>query len=630
MPEPFRGDREALRGWCLREYNDAVVSRRGYVSQLDEYDRQYEGKPLVARKTFPWDDASNLEVPVAGTHTDTVVARLEDAYFTTMPAVIVRPQSAPWEEHADALQDYLNLISLPQARFRREKTIDLLQTAKLGTSFLWLGYHSESKIVRRRGGNGRLVKRSQVIHEGPLYRAMHPRHVIFPPETRDVQDARWIAVRSYLTWGQLLHNQQSGMYDRGAVYNIEAKGTNVVTREEQRRERRQGVTRTGTIQQWEIVDLYAHYHDGDSTDIEDVWVTFHYPSGEILRAIYNPYDHLMRPLGHSVYMFREDAMLGLGVVGMVSMIQREITTIHNYGLDNALVSNTVIVRAKRNALKRLDAHPMAVVTVDGNVDDVRFEQMGRPSPGLSMLEAQANLYAERRTGIGESNFPSAGSAQGLAGVRTPAHTAMAMLGESNRRFMLAISLSKESDKQLLLQHLLLLRQYWSTLREAAFTWDPKRAMLLDQLLREPIDALRHSLHVDTSVSTASLNEEVERQKMMVLAEFMKGYYEMFLQLIATLRQVPALAREVKVVLKGASEFALRVMRTFDVRDAERFIPDIDEQASEPAVNTDARVNQFVGNLLAGGVGGGAGGPGNGARGGATGGEGSVPGGQARG
>lgn len=587
----FKGDLTKLSSYLRREYSDAIASRRTYERMLDEWDRQYEQIPRVTYKTFPWTGASNLETPVGATHTDTIQARLESVYFATQPWVNIRSLNPRLVNNAQALQDYMNQISLPHSGYRQEKAVDLLAMTKLGTSFQWLAYETNTKRIRDERG----VARDIVTHEGPIQRFIHPRHLIFPQEARDIKNARWITIRNYETWGQVSYNAAVGRYNKDVVNKLQGRGSTNI--EDIRRMARQGINISGAPLAWQNNKTYCLYQE-DSSDVpEDLWVEWNWPSGEILKAIYNPYDHLEWPLSRSLYMVRESAFCGIGIMSMLSMIQEEITMIHNYCLDNLLAANTVVVLTKKNSVKSLDIHPMAVIDYTGDKDAIRFERLGTALSGQQVGEAAANGYAERRTGVSEGNVNRMAPQRGLSGSRTPATTTLALLGESNKRFELAIDNSKQADSGLLMQHAILLRQYWHRQRKFAEVWDAKKSRLIDELFLLPVEAFRHCVVIEVAASTTSINKDVERQNILVLGQYMREFYGLFLTFIKMELEAPNLKPIVDKVLDGITTFAERLLRTFDVRDPERFLlrrEDVGQNvATQPQGGAEDMLSAFI-------------------------------------
>lgn len=589
----YKGDYSKLSSYLRREYNDAIASRRTYERMLDEWDRQYEQIPKVARKDFPWPGASNLETPVGATHVDTVVSRLESAYFASQPWVTVRALIPRLTDHVQALQDYMNQVSLPNSGYKQEKSIDLLSTVKLGTSFQWLSYEVNTRRIRREDNSIRDI----ITHDGPIQRYIHPRHLLFPQEARDIQNSRWITIRNYETWGQVVYNAHKGVYNIDAVDNLSGRGSTNL--DDIRRLARQGISVAGSPLTWQNNKTYCLYQDSSNQPPEDLWVDWNYPSGEILKAVYNPYDHLQWPVSKSVYMLRESAFSGIGIMSMLSMIQEEITTIHNYCLDNLLAANTVVTLAKVNSVKSFDIHPMSRIDYTGDKDAVRFERLGTALSGQQVGEAAANGYAERRTGVSEGNVNRMAPQRGLSGSRTPATTTLAMLGESNKRFELAIENSKASDSVLLMQHAMLLRQYWLRQRRYASVWNASKTRLIDELFALDIEAFRHAVIIEVTASSSAVNRDIEKQNILILGEYMREFYGLFLTFVKMQIEAPQLKPIVDKIINGISTFAERLLRTFDIRDPERFLLRLDDVGAATVAQPQAGAEDFTSAFIQG-------------------------------
>jgi len=85
---------------------NSVDSRQIWQSNLEIWYKQYRG--VVAEKDFPWEDCSNLHVPITGILVDTLVSRMINPIFSTAPFVTARgasqqgPQQAPQQEGQQA------------------------------------------------------------------------------------------------------------------------------------------------------------------------------------------------------------------------------------------------------------------------------------------------------------------------------------------------------------------------------------------------------------------------------------------------------------------------------------------------------------------------------------------------
>ena len=301
-----------------------------------------------------------------------------------------------------------------------------------------------------------------------------------------------------------------------------------------------------------------------------------------LRGYLDPYTHLQRPITKTVYMLREDAFTGIGIMTMLEMIQNEITDIHNYCMDNLLAANTVVAVGRKDSVDKLKIHPMAFIETLNDPKEFSFQRIGEAMSGQQVGEAAANMYAERRTGVGDSNIPRMSSFAGAANNRMPATTTLALIGEGNKRFELAIGNSKRSDDYALMQHILLLRQHWQSLRLNAERWNAEKALRITELFAQEDEVFTNHLIIQVNASTTALNEQAEQQKMLVVADFMKEFYSLFVTFVQLLTQAPQFEEQIRTIINGISEFAKRVLRTFDIQEPERFIPTLNTPTSGAA------------------------------------------------
>lgn len=589
MVDRFRGNSETLMHWAQREYEDAIASRYGYDMLLKEWSRQYEAIPLVARRESPWQDASNLEVPEGASHTDTVFSRIEEAWFATNPWAKVNYYHPQLKDGSFALQEFINQVTLPKANYRTETPHGLLGMTKLGTSFQWCSFQNETYRYMR---NGKII--IQPVHIGPMHKYVSPRQVIVPPDARDNQRSRWIAIRSYFTWGELEHQRNLGAFDD--TDKIAHSGRVINTDANREGERESGISRSGSLLQWEIVHMFARYYNPVSKDLEEIWIVFDYPSYTLLSAMYIPYDHLMRPLTKYTYMIREGAFYGIGVMGMLSAIQEEISTIHNYTLDAMLFSNAPMISGPRNLQNVINVHPGAYLPRGNKGDEFQVFQAGMVHQSAYQSEMSSRGIGERRTGIGNESLQRLGSSPNI---RTPVGTTAMLLGETNRRFAMSISLGKEAEGSLLKQHVMLIKQFWPDMKAQAYAWNPQKARQIDDLMTLPDEVFIHGVGVELSMSTATLNRDVEKANLATLGAYMKEYYLMFLQLIQQLKVVPQMENEIRQVLDSAKELATLTLRTFDIRNAEEVLPSVDKAVSGGAGegNIGDEVDQFVSEFL---------------------------------
>lgn len=565
--ERFRGDYSKLSEWCKGEYTFALQARGPLERRMLEWQRLYEARPRVATRVWPWIGASNLEVPLIKTHVVSIEAQIEDAYFSTKPTVVCRSFREEFRDHAFALQRWLNEVELTNANFKSSRINGILSTIKFGSSFTHIQWKRQFSQIVSQG------KKQNVVHfDGPMIYYLHPNNVIWPYNTHDVQSTRWIAFRTFKTWNELISEFYEGHYSREVLEKLKGEGKRLNDPFLAQQFTNEHSSGNYNVDLWEIVTMFAFYQTDDFELPQNLWITFDYPSGLILEAFYNPLMHYQRPLFKSDYMISDGRFIGTGVCEMLEMLQNEMSDTHNYSLDNQLLANTILIAGQKNSIEKFDVHPMGIVTTFKDPkESIMPLQLGRPFSGLTQQEQIDNLYAERLTGIGD--VPQLGSFRAAGQVRTPATTALALLGQGNKRFKIAIGNAKDADTEMLRQFVQLEYQFWPLRRADAYEWSPKEARLLDELFnRLSPKAFSRNIAVEINASNEALNKTAEQQNLFILTDRMVQIFEYLIRLRQMMVEAPHLADIAQKAFDVATKWGKMLLEQFDVRDPDQYFP----------------------------------------------------------
>jgi hypothetical protein len=561
-----------LSAWCKHEYEHALASHASREARLKEWQRLHDAQPLKRYRVWPWAGASNMEMPLIRTHTATVHARVESAYFESSALMVINANDSTYREACKALQAWNNQVVLPNADYKNVKKHSLLSMTKFGSGFNQLQWKRQMSLVKLAGGGTKTVTH----HDGPMFYYIHPNNVLYPPNTKQIQTARWIGFRSFKPWNELITEFYEGHYSRQVMEDLRTQGRKLNDPFDTWRNTLDSPAGYKEPMLWEIVTIYCFYVDNEMGLPHNLWVTFHWPSGIIMEAIYNPLNHFGRPLFKADYMIEDGAFCGIGIAGLLEMLQKELSETHNYRMDNMFLANTTLVVGKKNAYDKFDIAPMAVVsTMDDPNKVITFQRPGEIYPSIVGAEEMSNAYAERLSGVGDSNIPRLGSFQGAAGVRTPATTTLALIGEGNKRFAIAIGNAKDSDNEALKQLLQLEQQFWPRLRDDCYAWNKNQAKLIDELFGNlnPI-AFTRNIIAEVGASTAAINKEQERQNILLITnEIMIPVFNYLIQLNSMATQLPPESKPlIDKAFNSTIAWTQMALETFDVRDPSQYLP----------------------------------------------------------
>lgn len=225
---------------------------------------------------------------------------------------------------------------------------------------------------------------------------------------------------------------------------------------------------------------------------------------------------------------------------------------------------------------------------------------------LATFQLEMTLV-QSRTGVNDITSPQPSPA---LGTRTPGVTALAFVQAANRRFAAAFSSARLALGRAIIQcHIRQqerIRMGDAKLRQKIndVMGDPASAQRVIEILRSP--TFDDMLSLELTVSSASINREVDQQNSILLANILSQYYERILQLmtVASSPETPEAVRETaKRIIRAAAEMVDRTIRTFDnTRDPRNFIVEVDdvlEADKRPTDGIETPAGELFAKLLGG-------------------------------
>lgn len=284
------------------------------------------------------------------------------------------------------------------------------------------------------------------------------------------------------------------------------------------------------------------------------------------------------PLEHMVYQRRSHMFYGLGVIEMMMPYEEALTEWDNFILLNGFLANARIW-AGDNLPDTLKIWPGKTVQ-DGTLKGIAMSDV---HPSAWQFHGMLLQMAYKRVGVSELASPAKMPS------RVPGISMMSALQQANRRFAPAFDGMRVavagSIKQALYRYqeqLLAGNDYAEAHIFNVLGYESGRRVA-STLRNESFDEW---LDVELTASSASVNQEADRQNSILLANILNSYYEKVIQLtaIASNPQTPPPVVEVaKKVADSAGKVIDRTVRTFDqVRDPGLFVIEMDEIFEEIA------------------------------------------------
>lgn len=567
---------EDITGWISGELYLAKARRTQLEDKLNMLVRTYEAEPEQARKSFPWDGACNLVVPVVATAVETVFTRVTGSLFGTHELYAGKARSAKWTEAADPTINWLNWVNDNVFDARRIYSRWVLSCLKTGTSIVKLPWVRRIREVRYMDSSGGNHTEEVVLHDGPRPEFVPLEDFFWSRDansTQNLQDCEWVAHRFTQTWKQLKEAELSGDYidveriqnDKRTQFKDSETDIQEITGEQPQEPN-----------DYELWEVWASYPISDDGKLAEIVITIHLETQTVIRAVYNFYRHQERPF-HSLKFFpRENSFLGIGLAEMLVQIQEEVTAIHRNRLDNATLANAKVYKRTDGAnVSFEDVFPGAILDVESQ-DDITNMDMGVEHSSLLMEEQHTIIIGEKRSGVSDY---SAGRESSAIGSRATATSTMALIREGNKRFQFFISEVRKVLTDIGHQTISLYQQFAPNREVHYELFSEKESQWFQRLMTLPPELSRSNIVLDVRALDESNNKEIEQQAYMMMIKVVQETYMQIGQAMMLISNPEAPEPVKGLAQQGAttaSKLLERLLETFGFRDAEQFSPNIEE------------------------------------------------------
>lgn len=595
MADFAAGKKEILERYLFENLTGLVNgSKELFENKLLKWRKAYEAVPAEPTRMFPFQNASNLVIPVIGIHVDTLHARIMSGVFKTPPLFSVKAYGR-WaaDKHISdlkaGLEEYMNYCGVEPAELDLYRVYNewYLETIKYGTSTVKIPWEEQMRDfllpvsagdIPEGGYTGWSDKdfKTDTIYEGP-----RPEKIPFDcfgirPTAKTIAGADFKYHRRPLLKHELQERAFRKLYDKDVVKDILASpdrpGPNAVTKEQQQDT---GIKTVSSYSsgEWDIYECYVQWRPDDDQWAPKLIVSYHLKTRKILRIMFDNFKDewfVGARLG-----IRDDMYHGIGFAELLWYFQEEISEKHNGRNDNQTVANTRVWRVNTDSKlhQGYRIYPSAMLPADK--DEIEPLAHGEIS-STNMDEEKLSLeLAERRSGVSppQQGF-GAGTMSGKRGTYSAMGT-MSMLQEGNRRTDLTISDMRDAHTRL---GRILLRQYHDFGKDSTFCKE-RYKMFGDMasIIEEAIEKTQtRQLSIPVYASTSSVNKEVEKQSDIMMTQIVNRHYQMVSQLLMQLNQpaIPPPVKEYSMQVIDASNYLMRtIMKNFGHDDVEKLIPD---------------------------------------------------------
>lgn len=551
-----------------------------HETKLPEWRRIYEARPLEETRSFPFENASNLVVPLAGIHCDTLKARVISAIWRTRPlwmCDVVGDFEGQSEPIRDAWQRYLlnNAVEPTELDLYRVESEWIGEIIRYGSSVMCSPYEQvwEDYMLPAGDGTGAHTTMREMVYKGPKPEKLALEDCFFPPDAKTLASAGFIARRIRYKKEELRYRRYTNFFDPASVDKIikSPDRTNPGFVQSQLENDSMIKSPTQGFAEWDVFECWFPYREPNGKRAPRVIVWYHLKSQTILRAMYDSYTPILgcQPFVFGRLLYRDNSLYGYGLCETLSNLQEEVSMIHNQRRDNMTVANTRVWRADPDSKlhQGYSVYPSAMLpALKGEIEPL---QHGEVSSMTIDEERLAMDLAERRSGVSPPMQGMGAGTNTKKGVYTAMGT-MSLMQEGNGRTDMTIADIRNAHVKLgrmisqLYAHFGLDERKLAQYGKMAANIKLAAEMIRDRKMALPINP-----------STASINREVEKQNDLMLTQIMARHYSMITQLMMQLGN-SALPNEVKAysqkVIEASDKLMKQILRNFDHDDVDAMVP----------------------------------------------------------
>ena len=559
------------------------------TEKLPEYVRLYKARPKNTNVDWPWPGAANLVIPIIGTASDELLARVMGGIWMYDPLWSATLSGDLPTKDGEELKQIIQNFLMDMAYDPNE--LDLYRVhqsachsaIKYGTGIIYTPYEYEQQIERvyKSGGEN---EGSPVISEDRSFTRIdgpHPELIplnrfVFDPSVPKLENMKCFGhIESLDVWA--LEDLPSKMpYYKKADIDALLNQPDAVQETEMEREINQAFSidssgvDTGAAR-WYIHKLFFKFMiHGKEYSFQ---CAYHQRSKTVFWICFNNYPKNMLPYQDMKLAYDDESYLGYGFAEMIHMIQKELSNNNNWRTNNRNMAMLGVWRAdpESKLSSMLDIYPGVVLP--GKKDELEYLKAGADL-GYSDGPDQFHMsIAAQRTGVDPA---SGGSGGGIVnqkrGIYSASGTSMVMM-QMNNRNNLRSSDMRSAFVKLGLKFLTMYSNFGigDKLRKYGTNADKlKRAL---DMYREGTLGLR------LRPTSASMNKELERQNDILLSDRLDRFYASQTQVIQAIN-TPNIPPDLKAyycdMLLATRASMQALLRVFNKDNVDTILPTVDK------------------------------------------------------
>jgi hypothetical protein len=571
-------DLTELKSWMAQQIDQLESSQQPKLDEWAEYEKAYTAKSL-GPQVYPFQGASGDVVPLIAMAVDPIHARLDTGIFKNDPVIRFKALKKSFQDHAPALEKFVQYYLKNVMRFGEEASPRLLECSKLGTTAFKAVYEHEAYEVKMYDSQWEVIKKKVTRYNGPKFVGVPINKLLFPPHYQNIQQCPIVAEKIRLSYAQLKIQEKSGkltncdliqhqtITGRTAFENQRAKDANHETSEREE----------------DLYDLYEVWFDYvlDKTSGTPARLAaiYHRETDTFLQLRYNWYFHQKKPYVVIPYSVRNDSLYGFGIAEMTKPFQDMVTKWERNASDNAYIANMRMWAVKSGSGLDETSLKMYAGRVIPLSDPKDIAELQLGDTYNSTIQERQNLFglAEKRTGV--SDYLT-GRESPIVGSRATATSTMALIQEGTKRVEKVLENIRIGISDLVEMMLSIWIQYGLGDIDDIVFGDDETGQLVrdffDQVNAENVNGARA---IDLAATDASNNKSVQQQMQLAIIQTMMQYVDRVMEMgqqaiTLTAQGQPVMAAWINEVAESTRSMFKDFLDKYDISNVDKYLPEL--------------------------------------------------------
>lgn len=553
---------------------------------LPNYVRLYKGRPRKAVADWPWEGASNVVIPLVGTYSDELLARITGGIWMYDPLYTADlsgdTPDRDGEEQKELIQKFLGDMAYDPDEldlYRVEQGL-FLSASRYGTGVVHFPteYQKEVEMVFVQGGlsesDPKGTEREFVSRDGPHPELVPLNRWGFDPDCPNLSNMKCFYHIEKLDYWDVKNLQGRSAYYKKADIDELLMSPDAAQEDEMEQvfnepKRIENSSITTGAARWYIYHVCFNWVRNGRT--YSLFARYHKRSRKLLFVTFNNYPKNMKPYEDAKLAYDEESYLGTGFAEMMETFQKEISNNVNWRTNNRNYAMLGVWRVSPESKLSsiLDFFPgVAVPARDGELEYIKpGTDVGyNDGPDQFMMAC-----SKERAGIDPAiGGTGGGIVNPKRGIYSAAGTSMT-LGQQNNRNSLRTGDMRSAHVKIGNKLLTMYANFGIGKRIKRYG-DSKD--VLEKALQNVVD---EKLGLRVRPTTAAMNKELERQNDILLSDRLERYYQQQAQMIEALMnpQAPPPMKEYFAQAIVAGRVMMQaLLRNFNKGNVDAYLPQV--------------------------------------------------------